>query len=330
MNRTPLGISLLALWAGAAAASAQIELTWSLANHRTVLMEPVRATVTIANRSGRTLDLTPRGNARLFFDVEDQPSSTVGETGQPLLTRPVLVPDGETRAVDVNLLDAYRLVKGQSYMLTPVLEFAGLRFSGRRLSLEIQPGLELARLDCGLPAAGDARAVSLRLIHRDRSDRLFIRIDDSSTGYCLGVYDLGRVIRFFAPRLEQDADGAFHVLHQTGPDRFAHSSYGYDGTPLGTAFYGASAGSIRLARNERGGLEVQGGMPYVEDPENPGVLVGPELPPAHPYATSLGEPAAPARAEPARVAPAPAPRNKVAPKPQPNEKSDVGSEPVSW
>jgi hypothetical protein len=325
MNRMLLGTLALAVWGSAAAASAQVELTWSLANHRTVLMEPVRATVTIANRSGQTLDLTPRGNARLFFDVEDQPASTVAGTGRPLLARPVIVPAGETRAVDVNLLDAYRLVRGQSYMLTPVLEFAGMRFFGRRLSLEVQPGLELARRDCGLPAAGDARAVSLRLIHRDRSDRLFIRIDDSATGYCLGVYDLGRVIRFFAPRLEQDAAGAFHVLHQTAPDRFAHSVFDYDGAPLGTAFYGAAAGRIRLAPNEQGGLEVQGGTPYVEDPATPGILVGPDMPPSHPYATSLGEPAAPVRA-----APAPAPRKPAPPKPQPSEKSHAGSEPVSW
>lgn len=325
MKRTPLGILTLLAWAGAVAASAQVELTWQLAHHRTVLMEPVRATVTIANRTGQTLDLSPRGNARLAFDVEDQPSSTVAETGQSLLAQPVIIPDGDVRVVDVNLLTTYRLVKGQSYMLTPVLEFAGLRFFGRRLSLEIQPGLELARRDSGLPAAGTARTATLRLLNRDRSDRLFFRLDDSSTGYCLGVYDLGRVIRFFAPRLEQDAAGAFHVLHQTGPDRFAHATFGSDGAPLGTTFYGATVGSIRLARNERGDLAVQGGTPYVEDPAQPGVLRGPELPPSHPYSTSLGEPAAPARA-----APAAEPRKPAAPKPQPSEKSHAGSESVSW
>ena len=329
MNRTPLGILSLLAWGWAAAASAQIELAWSLAHHRTVLMEPVRATVTIANRSGQTLDLSVRGNARLSFDAEDQPSSPVAKSGNPLLAQPVIIPNGDTRTVDVNLLDAYRLVKGQTYMLTPVLEFAGLRFFGPRLSLEIQPGIELARLDTGLPATGDARSATLRLLNRDRADRLFFRLDDSSTGYCLGVYDLGRVIRFFVPRLEQDAAGAFHVLHQTGPDRFVHSVYGADGAPLGTTFYGATAGSIRLASNERGDLEVQGGTPYVEDPEDPGVLVGPELPPSHPYNTTLGEPAAPARAAP-DTAPDTAPRKPAASKSKPSEKPHAGSESVSW
>ena len=327
MKRTPLAIWTLALWAWAAVASAQIELSWALAHNRTVLMEPVRATVRIANHSGRTLDLTPRGNARLTFDVEDQPTSTVPDTGQPLLGSPVLIPAGETREIDVNLLAAYRIVKGQSYMLTPQLEFDGLRFAGPRLSLEVQPGIELLLRDYGVRSSGDARQVSLRLIHRDRSDRLFFRIDNSSTGYCLGVYDLGRVIRFFTPRLEQDADGAFHALHQEGPDRFAHATFSYDGAPLGVVFYSGQVGRIQLARTEQGGVEVRGGTPYVLDPATPGRLVAPALPPSHPYNMTVGE--WPAKGRPAAPAAPPAPTASPAPKPQ-SEKSNAGSEPISW
>ncbi len=289
MTRKSLGILAAAAWAFACAAQAQIELSWTMANNRTVLMEPIRATVRIVNNTGQNLDLSPRGNAKLFFDVEDQPTSTVPETGQPLVRQPIIIPVGETREVEVNLLDAYRIVKGQSYMLKPVFEFAGMRFLGDRRSLEIQPGIELAKRDYGMPASGDARTVSLRLINRDRNDQLFFRIDNSSSGFCLGVYELGRVIRFFTPCLEQDREGAFHVLHQTSPDRFVHSVFGYDGAPQGGAYYAAQAGNIHLVRNESGGVEVQGGTPYVEDPENPGQLVAPALPPSHPYSMTLGE-----------------------------------------
>ena len=289
MNRVLSWMSVLALWGAAGAAQAQIEVSWSLVHSRTVLMEPVRAVVRIANYSGRDLDLTPRGTARLSFDVEDRPTSTVPVTGQALLRQAVIIPANETREVEVNLLDAYRIVLGQSYMLTPVLEFGGMRFFGARLSLEVQPGLELLRRAYGVPASGDARAVSLRLIHRDRGDRVFLRIDNPATGYCLGVYELGRVIRFFVPRLEQDRDGSFHVLHQSGPDRFVHSVFGYDGGPRGQTFYSAEAGGIRLARTDGGEVQVSGGTAYVEDQENPGMLVAPALPPSHPYHMELGE-----------------------------------------
>ena len=329
MKRISLGAWVGACWAWTLAAQAQVELTWSLANNRTVLMEPVRALVRIVNNSGQTLDLTARGNAKLSFDVEDQPTSTVPGTGKPLLQQPVLIPAGETREVELNLLDAYRIVKGQSYMLTPMLEFDGLRFLGQRLSLEVQPGIVLVQRDYGVPSSGDARQVSVRLVHRDRYDRLFLRIDNSSTGYCLGVYDLGRVIRFFTPCLEQGRDGAFHVLHQTGPDRFAYSTFGYDGAPRGVVFYAAQVGSIRLARNETGELEVQGATPYVEDPASPGMLVAPALPPSHPYNTTLGEQPAKANGRDSSADATPAAKEKLRSTSK-QEKSHAGSEPVSW
>jgi hypothetical protein len=289
MNRLVTWMVALACTGVVSAARAQIEISWKLVHDRTVLMEPVLATVRIANYTGRELDLSPQGNARLRFDVEDQPTSMVRETGHPLVRKPVLIPHGETREVQVDLLDAYRIIKGQSYMLTPIFDVGGMRFSGRRLSLEVQPGLELMLRNYGMPFQGDARTVSLRLIHRERSDRLFFRIDNSATGYCLGVYELGRVIRFFVPRLEQDREGVFHVLHQSAPDRFVHARFDYEGRPRGMGFYAGEVGSLRLVRNEAGEVEVLGGTPYEEDPDQPGILIAPALPPSNPYSVQIGE-----------------------------------------
>ena len=288
MRRLVLALALAACgWVQCA--EAQLDISWRLAQNRTVLMEPVRATVTIANRTGRDLDFSPDGNAQLRFDVEDRPTSLVESTGRPLIRQTTVIRHGDEREVEVNLLDAYRIVRGQSYALTPMVEFGGMRFSGQRLSLEVQPGLELLKREYGMPTLGDARTVSLRLIHRDRSDRLFFRIDDPESGFCLGVYELGRVIRYFVPTLEQDRDGNFHVLHQDGPDRFAHSKFGYDGAPLGKEYHAGESGKMRLERGDDGGITVAGGIRYEEDPAQPGMLTAPALAPSHPYATSIGE-----------------------------------------
>lgn len=133
-------------------ALAQIEMSWSLEHNRTLLMEPIRAEVTIANYTGVPLDFAPgTGNARLLFTVEDDPSSYVRSSGKPLLQEPLLVPDSESRTVTVDILQAYRVVRGQSYMLQPEVAFGGMRFSGRRLSLEVQPGLEILTRTYGIP-----------------------------------------------------------------------------------------------------------------------------------------------------------------------------------
>lgn len=276
-------------WGWGQCAMAQLDVSWKLAQNRTVLMEPVRATIKIANRTGRDLDLSPDGNAQLRFDVEDRPTSLVATTGQPLIRQTMVIGNGDEREIEVNLLDAYRIIKGQSYTLTPMVEYGGMRFFGQRLSLEVQPGLELLKREYGMPTLGDARTVTLRLIHRERSDRLFFRIDDPGSGYCLGVYELGRIIRYFSPTMEQDRNGNFHVLHQDGPDRFSHSIFDYDGGPKGKSYFSGEAGKMRLERDSSGNISVAGGIRYEEDPAQPGMLIAPALAPAHPYATTIGE-----------------------------------------
>ena len=272
-------------------ALAQIEMSWSLEHNRTLLMEPIRAEVTIANYTGVPLDFAPgTGNARLLFTVEDDPSSYVRSSGKPLLTEPFRVPDGESRTVTVDILQAYRVVRGQSYMLQPEVAFGGMRFSGRRLSLEVQPGLEILTRTYGIPSAGTARKASLRTINRDRADHLFFRLDDPSTGYCLCAADLGSLIRFFPPAIELDSAGIFHVLHQTQPDRFSHAMFTRNGEPRGVEVYLAASGAIHLVRTPEGAVTVQGGNRFEPDPDAPGKLTAPNLPPSHNYPTTLGAP----------------------------------------
>lgn len=273
------------------AALAQIEIDWSLDHNRTLLMEPVRADVRISNYTGIPLDFSPgTGNARLLFTVEDDPSSYVRASGRPVIPVPFVVPDGETRSIGVDLLQSYRIVRGQPYLVTPEIAFGGMRFSGRRLSLEVQPGLEILARTYGIPSAGNARKVSLRTLNRDRYEHLFFRLDDPSTSYCLCTVDLGNLIRFVQPTLQMDAQNVFHVLHQTRPDTFSHAMFSYDGAPLGTEFYIAASGSIRLLRDSDGSVTVAGGMRFEPDPSSPGKLTAPNLPPSHNYPTTLGAP----------------------------------------
>ena len=270
-------------------AAAQVDLQWSLVHNRTVRMEPIQALIRIANDSGRDMVFGPGGNARLAFDVEDQPTATLSPAGPGLLAGPLVVAAGDRRELTVNLLDGYPVIEAQSYMLTPVVEFGGVRFTGARLSLEVQPGLELLKRNAGLPGTDSARIASLRLIHRDKSDRLFFSLENPTTGYNLGVYELGTVIRYFIPSLDIDAQGRFHVLLQTAPERFVHSVFGADGAPAGTEFYSAEVSSIRLQRDDAGQVTVTGGNRFEADPDNPGQLTAPPLPRREPRNASLGE-----------------------------------------
>ena len=141
----------------------------------------------------------------------------------------------------------------------------------------------------GIPPGGGGGAVSFPSLLRDAPDNKFSHIDNPANGYCFGVYELGRLIRFQPPALEKDADDAFHALHQCAPDRYTLSIFTADGAPVKQTYYSAQAGKIRLEVQESGAVEVVGGFPFVEDENNPGILVAPALPPAHPYSVTVGE-----------------------------------------
>ena len=74
-------------------------------------------------------------------------------------------------------------------------------------------------------------------------------------------------------------------------------------------------------------MEVTGATPYVEDPASPGLLVAPALPPSHPYNITLGEP--PAKGRVVSPVAKPAAKENIRPAAK-REKSNAGSEPVSW
>ena len=274
MRTIALALAAAAAW-GAGSAREQVEIQWSLMNDTVLLMEPIKSEVRIANYTGMTLDFSEGGNARLDFVVESD-GERVRASGKPVLRYPVIIPDGDERSVNVDILQSYRVVRGMAYMVQPVVTTGGERFAGRRRSLEVQPGLVVFERTYGLKGAGQ-RTVTLRVLHRDRFDHVFFRLDQPETGLCLRTEDLGCIIRFVEPQVELDAGGVVHVLHQTAPERFSHAMFTRDGERAGQEYYAATAGSIRLVREE-GAVRVEGGIAYEADPENPNTLTGPTLP----------------------------------------------------
>lgn len=269
----------LALAAGTAA-EGQIDIQWKPEHSRVVLLAPIDAEIRIDNQTGRDWTLGPGGDAELSFRIEGQDGMLVRPEGRGLVRERVVLENGATTAFRVNILDGYVPARPESYMLSPVLELgdgAG-RFGGARISLEIQPGLEVARREYGLASAGTDRAATLRVIHRGREDIVFFRLDGPSAGLCYGVHELGSIIRYFRPQIEWDGRSVCHVLFQTAPDRFLHARFGMRGEPYPKEIYMAQVGSIRLAR-DGGQVVVAGGTRFEEDPEAEGVLTAPNLPP---------------------------------------------------
>ena len=134
--------------------------------------------------------------------------------------------------------------------------------------LDVLPGLEIARLSAGVPAEPDAtRLYTLRTLNRDRVEVMFLRIDDDDRGVCYGVFELGRIVRLYEPKLQVDETGNVHILHQSGPWQFTHSVFTPRGEPVLQEVYSGEGSAIGLKRGEGGQLAVDGGQLYVPGDE---------------------------------------------------------------
>lgn len=272
MTRRPLLSAVFVL--AALSASAQVQMHWAPVHGKVALYEPIPVRVTVINESGVPLDFSPGGNAALSFGISDEHRTPVRTTGEPLAVPPVVVGDGETKTIAVDLLPAYQMRECLHYAVTPRIHAGRDLYEGEKKDIEIRAGNELVRRSYGM-AGNEGRIVSLVDIPRNRATHLLCRID-STDGYCLAVQDLGTSLRLFPPRLERDNAGLFHILHQCAPRTFAHTVFRPDGTRERVRYYQGDVSGMRLARTAEGKVSVTGGIAYEEDADSPGVFTAPD------------------------------------------------------
>ena len=259
-------------------AAAQVDMQCRLENGRTVLFEPVVMSLDIVNNTGYVLDFSGAiPNAHLAFDVEQSPGVLVPPTGVPLFAQAVTIKPGDTFSGKVNLQATYKVTDTGPYTVTTRVEWGDKVFISPKLFLDVLPGLEIAKLVAGIPEDPSAvRSYTLRTLNRDRSEVVFLRINDDDKGVCYGVFGLGTIVRMFVPKLQADEVGNIHVLHQSGPWQFTHSVFTPHGDPILQEVYSAEGSTIDLKRAEDGQLTVEGGQLYTPGEEGaPG-----EAPPA--------------------------------------------------
>ena len=252
---------MVALWLGVAAQPVlgQIAVNGRLQSDRVLLFEPVAFTVRIGNQTGRPLHFGgPGADASLAFDVEQTPGIPLPLSGTPLLEGPLVLPAGETRELTVDLLKSYPLRTTGPYSVRARVEWSDRAFLSPKEFLDVLPGLEVGRLLVGVPGSGAMRAFSLRTLTRQRMELLFLRMDDDQTGACLGLSELGRVVRQFKPAMDSDAKGHVHILFQSSPWQFTHAEVNPDGIPVGVKDFAAHSSEVRLEKSADGAVTVRG------------------------------------------------------------------------
>lgn len=265
--RVALAVGILLPIAG----FAQIRLGLAVQPSPALDHERVMARLNILNNTGDPLELGSNGNAQVRFVLKDHrgmPALRWQGDGEvwPATTIPVTLMGTVTNRLNT----LYRLDPG-SYSVEAEIRWGTLVFSSEKKYLEVVPGVVIAELKAGLPGGRGTRHFTLRVLNRDRQDHLFLRADDPVRSVCLGVIDLGRVVRMEEPAMRMDGSGYLHVLHQSGPYDHIYSVLSPDGDLDRSSSYSGEYKVVRLKTMQDGTVELNesasGDLPPVRAPD---------------------------------------------------------------
>ena len=262
------------LLAGAAEqVAAQVRVDISFKRKLYVMYEPLIATVTINNLSGRPLLLENSDHHRWFgFNIEAADGRIVPPINPDYALAPAAVGPGEKLTRSVNLTPLFPLHDFGLYRVkaTVYVSSFGRYFSSPPLAVEITDGRPIWQEVVGLPGGEgkpELRTITLLAHKLSRSTRLYVRIEDRERGRVYATHQLGQFLTFGRPEVMLDVDNQIHILQNTLPKQFLYTHLGLGGEVLGQQAYREAGSRPTLAKKEGGTVGVKGGKPFTPGEE---------------------------------------------------------------
>jgi len=266
-----LGICALSAIADA---SAQVRVDLSLRRPYFIRYEPIIATVTITNMTGRNLDLAnaEEDNHKWFsFHIENTSGELIPPYNPDYQLSPVSIGAGESIKRTVNITPLYPLTEFGTYRVRATVydSKTGQYYSSNPpINIEITEGRVLWEQSVGVPegAPGEpgTRTVTL-LSHRLPDDtQLYLRIEDKDKGLVYCTSQLGRIVSFGKPDIEIDAHNEINILQNFAPKMFLYTRAALNGQILERKQYaGMDRSQPSLQHDASGGFQVAGGL-YID------------------------------------------------------------------
>ena len=273
MSRSfPSGLVLVAgllLLAGAAEqAAAQVRVDIAFKRKLYVMYEPLIATVTINNLSGRPLLLENSDHHRWFgFNIESADGRIIPPIIPDYALAPAAVGPGEKLTRSVNLTPLFPLHEFGLYRVKATVYVAafGRYFSSPPLAVEITDGRPIWQEVVGVPGTGgepDLRTITLLSHKLSRSTRLYVRIENRERGRVYATHQLGQFLTFGRPEILLDVDNQIHILQNTMPKQFLYTHLGLSGEVLAQQAFREAGSRPRLVKEAGGTVKVTGGRAF--------------------------------------------------------------------
>ena len=248
-------------------ACAQVQASLSMSKREYIAHEPVVATVTLTNNSGRDLLIHTEEQTNLnWLDFEIKNSQ--GTALSPLAAMnfgAVKIPAGRSIAKSVDLTGAFRVTEPGRFRCKAVIRLPGKggNFVTNTTYFSVTLGRQVYSQRIGNPELGNVREYRLSIHNSTRKASLYVHLVDIRTGRNLQAFRMGDVITSKSPKATVDRENNLHVLSLVAPNLYAHGTVTPAGTYLGTKYYKPAAGrKPALATFNNGEVMISGGFSY--------------------------------------------------------------------
>ena len=250
----------------AATASGQIQVALKLHRLQYVAYEPVVATIKITNLAGRAIDLRDENGQRWFgFEVTAGEGQVVAPSGQES-EMPLRMEPGQTVTRKINLAPRFAVHELGTYRVRANVFFADLNkfFYSETKVFRVNDARAIWQRTVGVPegtaGGGGVRTYSLLSNRFPDHTKLYVRVEDKSTGAVYSTLPLGRIIAFDEPQAELDRANRLHVLYCAAPRTWAYSRIGLNGELLARSTFMETKSRPRLQPGPDGAIAVRGGV----------------------------------------------------------------------
>lgn len=243
---------LICAWSSHAS---QIDVTLRINHEKALRFEPVIATVTIVNRSGRLLSFggTNTSAALDFFITRDN-GVLIRKKETGFIPATHVLP-GERKTIALDIAYLYNFDKDTDYRIQAILRTEAGPFSSGSVRLILSKGFELARISTGVPGTRDVSTFTLEFLKRDAAEELYLRVKDEQAGLIYGVFNLGKFVRARPPSLVCDEAGNAHILFDS-LNSCIHTAFTPYGIQLFAEQYPRAGQNINLRQSNDGSIRV--------------------------------------------------------------------------
>jgi hypothetical protein len=258
------------------AAHGQLAVQLSVKERLYIIHEPLIATVSLTNNSGRDITLSDTPQFQWFgFRIAGSEERIVPPRGEHYHLDPLTVRAGETVKRSVNLNELYELGDFGIYSIKAEIYCNALDkfFNSKPSTVELTEGRKIWSGVVGVPPgmefAGQMHVFSLLAHQRGDGDLLFVRVEDQNDGTIFCCYPLTRMVYGAKPEWQFDSVNNFYVLQLVGDKAYLLSKVSPNGKLLGQTSYSAEKSKPFLRKLNSGELQLVGGK-RMDDTPTPG------------------------------------------------------------